>query len=177
MKRFRVLVFVSLLIFGVENQAGATNWTWTDSTPTSDYFVDLESTFYKTDLNGKPITNIIFYWQKIDHAPEAGPELSEIFGDKFRNTSWSVWKKSIHMIDKTMSTHIVYFFDVKGRLIDVFNFSDPICSIVSPRSLDDSEFRVLEKYVHAHHDAILLRTMEMVEKKTQNHSKKNADKE
>ena len=66
MKLFRALVFVSVLILGTESPAGATNWTWTDSTPTSDYFVDLESTFYKTDLNGKPITNIIFYWQKIE---------------------------------------------------------------------------------------------------------------
>lgn len=177
MKLFRVLVFVSLLILGMENPARATNWTWTDSTPTSDYFIDLESTFYKTDLDGKPITNIIYFWQKIEHTPEAGPELSEIFGDKFRDTKWSIWEKSIHLADKTMSTYLVAFYDSAGRIIDVFNFSKPIYSAISSPSLDDSEFRIIERYVRAHRNDVLSRTREGLERKNKNSKREDTDKE
>ena len=177
MKLLRVLFFVTLFIFAATNQSGATAWTWTDSTPTADYFVDLKSTYYETDSNNKPLTNIIYYIQSIDHTPEAGPELSKIFGSKFRNTRLSIWKKSIHLVDKTISTHSVFFFNAKGRLIDVFDFSPPICSIVSPHSLDDSEFRIIGKYVRAHRDEVLLRTIEFVEKKKQNRSKEALDRE
>ena len=179
MKRFRVLVFVSLLILGMESQAGAMNWTWTDSTPTAEYFVALESTSYETDPDGRPNTNIIYFWQKIEHAPETGPDLSKISGDKSRDTKWSIWEKSIHLVDKTMSIHLVAFYDSEGRISGVFNFSKPICLAIPPHSLDDSQFRIIERYIRVHRNDVLLRTMEKVEKKKQkqNRNKEDTDKE
>lgn len=176
MKLFRVLVFVSLLIFGVENQAGAEILTWVDSTPTSEYFVDLENLNYETDIADKPITNIIYFWRQEKITPEAIPRLVKVFGEKTRGTNVILWRMSIHLVDKTSAVHYMLFLTDNGDLLDSYTPLSPIYSIISPNTLNGKEFHIVEQYARSHRNDILRKTMENVEK-VNNSRKKGKDKE